>query len=751
MIIDRSISRFLVLEGDSILRAMEKINQNQKRIVFVVSSDGLLLGSLSDGDVRRWITSSAVVDPNLEVERAMNEAVYSLRFTSPIPAIAKDSRSGRDVIPLVDDLKRVKAIAYGDDSSFVIDGRQISDDAPAFVIAEIGNNHNGDIALARDLTRLAVEAGADCVKFQMRDMASLYKNAQEGLSNSDLGAEYTLDLLSKFQLTNDELFQVFDYCKELGVPPLCTPWDETSLKILEQYGMDFYKVASADLTNRPLLEALCETGKPLICSTGMSTENEIKLTVEFLRKKGARFVLLHCNSTYPTPFKDVNLSYLPRLAKISGGLVGYSGHERGFHIPIAAVTLGAKVVEKHFTLDKNMEGNDHKVSLLPAEFKEMVEQIRSTEAAIGSSSKRVLSQGELLNRETLAKSLVAKVELRAGSVITRDVLDVTSPGQGLQPMYRDALVGRTIHRDIKAGGYFYESDLEDSPIKPRPYRFSRPFGIPVRYHDYEALAGQSNFDFVEFHLSYQDLNVELESVFDTSQELDFAVHAPELFAADHLLDLTTADEVYLSRSINEMNRVCEVTRQLKKFFPNTRCPIVVMNVGGFNSAGFISEEEKREKYKTLASSIKKIRSEGVELIIQTMPPFPWHFGGQSYHNLFVDPVEISEFCKDFGIRICLDVSHTMMACNYFGWNFAESVRLLAPYVAHMHIVDAKGSDGEGVQIGQGDVDFQNFFENIDDLIPNVMFLPEVWQGHKNNGEGFWHALEFLEGFQLRND
>lgn len=745
MVIDRNVARFLVYENESIVHALEKINRNRRRIVFVVSPDGILLGSLSDGDVRRWITSASIVDVNLPVNNAMNFNVLWQEFGEQSNRLFKDASEGKDVVPLLDEFKRVKAIAYGDERAFVVGGREISDSAPAFMIAEIGNNHNGDLELAKKMTRLAVEAGADCVKFQMRDMESLYKNNRSESSVADLGAEYTLDLLSKFQLTNSDLYEVFDYCKQLGVPPLCTPWDESSLRALEEYGMEFYKVASADLTNHLLLDALCATGKPLICSTGMSTGEEIRQTVEFLEKKGAHYVLLHCNSTYPAPFKDINLKYLPQLAKISRGLVGYSGHERGIHIPVAAVTLGAKIIEKHFTVDKSMEGNDHKISLLPAEFREMVDQIRSTEEAMGTGSARLLTQGEMLNRETLAKSLVAAVSMNAGAVITRDALDVTSPGQGLQPMYMESLVGRTLKRDVEAGGYFYESDLVDDPVQPRHYSFNRPFGIPVRYHDYAGLVSKSNFDFVEFHLSYQDLNIDLTNVFTKAQNINFAVHAPELFAGDHLLDLTTDDEQYLSRSVAEMNRVCDVTRDLKKYFPMTSRPVIVVNVGGFNSNGFISQDEKTEKYERLAESLKRITSDDVELIIQTMPPFPWHFGGQSFHNLFVSPMEIAAFCEKHKYRVCLDISHTMMACNYYGWKLAQAVDLLAGHIAHMHVVDAKGSDGEGIQIGCGDVDFDELAMQLSNLAPSVMFLPEVWQGHKNNGEGFWKALEFLEG------
>ena len=159
--------------------------------------------------------------------------------------------------------------------------------------------------------------------------------------SADLGAQYTLDLLSKFQLSNDELIEVFDFCKSENIVPLCTPWDLDSLAILDSYGMPAYKVASADFTNYELLAAVAKTGKPFFLSTGMSSEDEIKSTVEFLDRNSANYVLLHCNSTYPTPFKDVNLKYLTRLKSISGKLVGYSGHERGIEVPVASRMLGA--------------------------------------------------------------------------------------------------------------------------------------------------------------------------------------------------------------------------------------------------------------------------------------------------------------------------------------------------------------------------------------------------------------------------
>ncbi len=187
----------------------------------------------------------------------------------------------------------------------------------------------------------------------MRDMSSLYRNA--GASETierNLGPQYTLDLLDRFSLTTEEMIEAFDHCRSVGIIPLCTPWDLASAKVLDDYGIPGFKVASADLTNHDLLTFLAQTARPIIMSTGMSTEEEIVESTGILRSAGAPFALLHCNSTYPAPFKDINLRYLNRLADFGDCVVGYSGHERGHHIAVAAVGMGAKIIEKHMTLDR---------------------------------------------------------------------------------------------------------------------------------------------------------------------------------------------------------------------------------------------------------------------------------------------------------------------------------------------------------------------------------------------------------------
>lgn len=745
MIILRKISDFIVYEYESVFRALEKINQNKNRIVFVVSSSGQLVGSFTDGDFRRWLINTEEFDLKQEISPLVHDTVHSLPVDSPRTQIEQSFTGPISVLPLLDDSGRPVAIALKGKKGISFGEHHIHETSPAFIIAEIGNNHNGDLELAKRLVRLASEAGADCAKFQMRSMESLYKPSASG--SSDLGAEYTLDLLKRFQLSDEELFDAFEYCKSLGMMPLCTPWDSESLRKLEAYGMEAYKVASADLTNDKLLKELAATGKPLICSTGMSKESEIQHAIDLLRNSGSEFAILHCNSTYPTPFKDINLNYLKRLKEISGSIIGYSGHERGIAIPVAAVAMGAKIIEKHFTIDKEMEGNDHKVSLLPDEFACMVSQIRELESALGSDNTRSMSQGEMMNREILAKSLIAKQPIRKGMTINRDMLDIKSPGQGLQPCYLEQLVGLSCKRDMEPGDYFYDSDLISADLSPKAFSFSRPFGIPVRYHDYGKLIEKSNMDFVEFHLSYQDMDVDAHSILPLREDgHGFAVHAPELFKGDHIMDLSSTDTDYWRHSINELQRVINITRSLKSIFPQSQRPFIIINAGGFNSAGFLPKDKLPAMYDRVAEALRKVDQEGVDVIIQTMPPFPWHFGGQSYHNLFVSPDEIREFCTKHNVRVCFDVSHSMMACNYYDWDLIEFTKEIGSCIAYCHIVDAKGVDGEGIQIGQGDVDFRALSETLQQCAPHAMFIPEVWQGHKNNGEGFWQALHFLEKY-----
>jgi sialic acid synthase SpsE/sugar phosphate isomerase/epimerase len=630
-------------------------------------------------------------------------------------------------------------------ASIRIGDRFLGDGKPCFVIAEIGNNHNGDFDRAIALVDASVAAGADCAKFQMRKLDEVYRASSLSGKDDDLAVEYTLDLLRRFELTTEQQRRLAAYCASKGIQYLCTPWDAFSVATLESFGVQAYKVASADLTNLPLLAKLAATKKTLIVSTGMSTTEEIKLAAKFLDERSVSYVLLHCQSTYPAALHNIHLRFMETLRTIHP-LVGYSGHERGIAVSIGAVALGAIVIERHITLNREMEGPDHAASLEPEEFKALVSGIREVEAARGEPlAERALSQGELINRENLAKSLVAARPIAVGNVVTEDDIAVKSPGQGLSPLKMPALIGKRLTRAMAVDDYFFPSDLNEGAAKARRYRFGRPWGVPVRYHDTERFLEICQPDLIEFHLSYNDMERDPAAYLAGTYDLDFVVHAPELFAGSKLMDLATPDESLRRYSLEQTQAVINITRGLKKFFPKTKRPPIVANIGGFTMDEPLPLAQKAERYEIFAASLGELDLDGVELIPQTMAPFPWHFGGQRHQNIFIFPKESAAFCAKHDLRMCVDISHTKLAANHFGFDFAEGLAQLGPHTAHLHFGDAKGLDGEGLQVGEGEIDFDEIGTVLRRHAPEASFIPEIWQGHKNMGEGFWTALERLEG------
>lgn len=611
-----------------------------------------------------------------------------------------------------------------------------------FLIAEIGNNHNGSLERAIEMVDQAIAAGANCVKFQMRSIEHLYRKKSLLNKDNDLGSEYLLDLLNRFELSVDEHKKIFNYCLQRDITYLCTPWETQSASILESFGVCAYKIASADLTNVPLIQHLAKTRRPLILSTGMSAESEIFAASTLLKKLKVEFIMLHCNSAYPAPFDDINLKWMVKLQRFSD-LVGYSGHERGISVSLAAVALGAVIIERHFTLDRNMEGPDHAASLTPDQFKALCEGIREIELALGNGATREVSQGEMINRENLGKSLIAAKNIKKGTKLTAPDIEVRSPGQGLSVLHYDALIGTTIKRDLAEEDFFFLSDIKGDYVEPKKYKFLRPWGIPIRYHDFLDFSEIIKPDLWEFHLSYSDMTLEPRDFIPEGNTEKFVVHAPELFANSELMDLASPNEEYRNKSIISTQKVVDITRELKHLFPQCSQPLIVANIGGFTRDCPLPKNNKNAYYERFADSLGKLDLDGVELIPQTMAPFPWHFGGQRYQNLFVEADEIVKWCEKLHLRVCFDVSHSRLACNYLNADFYQFVETISRYCAHLHLGDAKGTNGEGLQIGAGDIDFSRLSKILERTCPAASFIPEIWQGHKNFGEGFWIALNKL--------
>lgn len=614
--------------------------------------------------------------------------------------------------------------------------------APALIIAEIGNNHNGSFEAAIRLIDLAKDAGADVVKFQIRSQSHLYKELLPGESD-DLGTEYIKELLLKFELSRQDHQKLKKYCDEKNITYLCTPWDVPTVDFLESLSVKCYKVASADLTNFELIDRLIQTKKPLILSTGMSEQVEIEWAIRRLNESRSKFCLLHCNSTYPAQPIDINLNYMTSLLKLHDK-VGYSGHERGIYISVAAAAMGAKIIERHITLDRSMEGPDHLASLEPSEFKEMVSGIREIESALGEKNitHRTLSQGELINRENLSKSIISVRDIEKGEIINIQDVTLRSPGKGLRPVKISELVGQKAKRSIQKNGFFYDSDITGTEYVHKSFELPIDWGVPVRYHDFKFF-NQLKMPLVEFHLSYSDLDLSVKDYLTKTNKYA-VVHAPELFENSELLDLMSPDEGYRRRSVDNLKRTVDTALEILTYFHKQSSIEIVTNCGGFSSDAFLTASECTVRMKNFEKSLNEIDMGMCRIIPQNMAPFPWHFGGQRYQNIFMHPQNIVNLCKIHGLKICLDISHGAMYCNQFGFNFDEYIDLLWPYTSHIHVADAKGVNGEGIQIGDGTTNFNHFIKKLTSEHSGKSMIPEIWQGHKDSGSGFWKALHQLE-------
>ena len=320
------------------------------------------------------------------------------------------------------------------------------------IIAEAGVNHNGDFNLAKKMVDVAKAAGVDYIKFQTfvpKKLVSRFAEKADYQKETTEANESQLQMLKKLTLTNENFIEIKRYCDEKNIGFLSTPFDLESIDFLEQFDMDFWKVPSGEITNLPYLEAIAKTKRKVIMSTGMCNIKEIEEAISILEKYDIpEIVLLHCNTQYPTPYKHVNLRAINTIKTLLGKTVGYSDHTQGIEILIAAVAMGATVIEKHFTLDKTMEGPDHIASLDPQELKSMVYSIRNVECAIGNGVKAP-SPSEMTNKSVARKSIVASREIKRGEILTEENITTKRPGNGISPMKWYEVIGTIATRDFK--------------------------------------------------------------------------------------------------------------------------------------------------------------------------------------------------------------------------------------------------------------------------------------------------------------
>jgi N,N'-diacetyllegionaminate synthase len=326
------------------------------------------------------------------------------------------------------------------------------------IIAEAGVNHNGSVEIAKKMIDAAVEAGVDYIKFQTfktHKLASKSAKKADYQVNNTHNSDSQQEMLKKLELSEENHFELINYCKSKNIAFVSTAFDFDSIVFLSDFDMDFFKIPSGEITNYPYLKKIAQYKRPVILSTGMSTMDDIENAMVILLNNGLNkndITILQCNTEYPAPFEDVNLRAMQTIAERFDVKVGYSDHTQGIEAPIAAVALGATVIEKHFTMSRDMEGPDHKASLEPDELKAMVVAIRNVEKALGNGEKQV-TDSERKNMTIARKSIVAAKYIKKGAIFAEDNITVKRPGNGISPMRWEEVLGKTAKKD------FYEDEL----------------------------------------------------------------------------------------------------------------------------------------------------------------------------------------------------------------------------------------------------------------------------------------------------
>ena len=550
-----------------------------------------------------------------------------------------------------------------------------------YIIAEVSINHQGDYETATRLIDVAAEAKVDAVKFQKRHLPSLYPpDMLADPVKYEQAFQYLLPILKKTELADQEHANLKRYAESKGLEYLCTPFDIISAYFLASIGVSAFKIASCDLTNYDLLECIIRFGKPMILSTGMSSWAEIEDAVTLLKEEMAAFALLHCRSAYPVWPREANLKMITKLKQF-GVPVGYSGHDIGTTIPLVAASMGAEIIEKHITLDRAMSGPDHKVSLEPGELKVLVRDIRVADQAMAQTD-RFLLRGEIINRDVFRYKGIYK--------------------------------------------------KQEAQVLKEPYG---KWGMITRPPDFQEVM-KFNPKVIEIRFTENDFKYEIpQGEYDS----ELIIHAPE-YLGDKLFDLCSGDNDIRLQSIHFAQKTIDKAVSLREYFKGK--PKVILHPGGMSTGPPLKVKVLQER---LFDSLLKLEGERVDVLLENLPQNQWYWGGMWKGNIFSDAVEIKEFCTNrIKINICFDLCHAFLHCNSNDKNLYEFIETVKPLIRHIHISDGYGIDGEGVQIGSGDIDFGAVLPLLD--LEDTSYVCEIWQGHQNHMAGFIEALNRLKGW-----
>ena len=611
-----------------------------------------------------------------------------------------------------------------------------------YVIAEIGINHNGSLQTALDLIDSAYESGVDAVKFQKRNINNIYnKKTINDPNSAEWNVEYLIKELKQLEFGKKEYDIIYDKCKSLQLDLIITPFDIESVDFVLQYNVVAFKNASCNMNNYKLIDYIATKNLPVLISTGMWSDDEIKESIQYFKLKNINYTLLLANSTYPCPYEDLNINYINTLKKYSN-VVGYSGHERGNFIPIAVAALGAKIIEKHITFDRNQQGLDHKASMEPHEWKEMVHNLRLLETALGSE--KIVNQAEILAKQSFCLSPYAIRDVKVGEKLNKDMFELLAPGKGILQNELSKYLGKEIKLEIKKNDCISKSFFEETILVKdwKIANFKKKWGVKCRFHDFLDYSVLSS-PVIEFHCSQKDIYDPITGIASNTSQL--IVHAPEI--VDRMLvDICSKDEFQVQKSISILQDTINKTIKLSKNFKGK--PKLVVHFGGMCLKPCCNvEKTQHEMFHKSIENFKKLNynPDEIEILPENLPPKPWYLGGEWNQYGFMTEKYMIDFCKKFHLKITYDVCHAKLYCNYMKKDIVEYTKKIKKYISHVHISDTKGINGEGVQINEGDTDFLPIFKELNDL--DFSWVTEIWAGHINNGKGCYKSMKLLEDYK----
>ncbi len=745
-----SISKNIICSpNDKVKDILYRFDYTHGRPLIVLSNNDLLFGILSSGDIRSFITNRIASLEESYVHEVCNKNPVFVRESDSNTVIERLLSNNITLIPVLNLNRQVISCVFNEYPSIIIGDKVISTNKHyVYLIAEIGVNHNGSFEEAIYLIDQAVNAGFDAIKLQIRSDTTYSSDSYE---SKELSVQYIENEINRTKLNWNIYEKLIKYIKQHEKDVICTPFDEQSLDFIITLNVDAIKIASCDLTNDPLVIKAGKTEKPIIISTGMSSESEIIHANNLLIRHG-NHAFLHCNSTYPAPHEDVNLAYISRLSELSNCVTGYSSHDGNMFIPYAAIGFGARIIESHITRSKDQLGTDHLASIEVRYLPEFVKSIRIISESIGDDLPRVPSQGEMLNRISLGKSLCYLKDLKSGHSINNTDLSLRSPAIGYKYSDMNEIMGKVLTCNVKEGqilmpDHIYSSQINDISFPNLGISNLIP-GIPVRYHDINHLDSKFNLPLYEFHMSANDLRLSPQDFLNlkTFKSKILIVHSVEQYDDGFILDLASNNEHHVNESIKRVIALFKHVDLLRQFFSNSQSVPIIINCGGHTQTKPLTAKDANQKTIKIGKIMKELQADYpfTQLLAQTMPPFPWHQGGRSFHNCLTSISSIYHYLDSSGLDICLDISHTALAANHLDFDFYQAITDLIDQTGHLHIADASKSNQEGQQIGDGILDFHQILKIYANQNKTYTFIPEVWQGHLNHGEGFHQALSFIE-------